>query len=29
MHPDVPVYGILRWQRDGHSFDCISWRPQP
>jgi hypothetical protein len=28
MHEDVPVYGILRWQRDGHTFDCTSWRPK-
>lgn len=27
MHPGVPVYGILRWQRDGHAFECTSWRP--
>lgn len=28
MHEDVPVYGILRWQRAGHKYECTSWRPK-
>lgn len=28
MHEDVPVYGILRWQRLGKTWDCTSWKPR-
>jgi hypothetical protein len=27
MHEDVPVYGILRWQRAGRVYEVSSWRP--
>jgi hypothetical protein len=27
LHEDVPVYGILRWQRQGRTFDLTSWKP--
>ncbi len=27
MHEDVPVFGILRWQRQGKTWDCTSWKP--
>jgi hypothetical protein len=27
LHEDVPVYGILRWQRQGRTYDVVSWRP--
>jgi hypothetical protein len=26
LHEEVPVYGILRWQRQGRTYDCISWK---
>jgi hypothetical protein len=26
LHEDVPVYGILRWQRQGRTYDNVSWR---
>jgi hypothetical protein len=28
MHEDVPVYGILRWQRAGRVYEFSSWRPR-
>ncbi len=27
MREEVPVYGILRWERAGHSYECVSWNP--
>jgi hypothetical protein len=27
LHEDVPVYGILRWQRQGRTYDVVSWKP--
>lgn len=27
FHEAVPVYGILRWERAGHVYECTSWRP--
>ena len=27
MHEDVPVFGIVRWQHDGHSYES-DWRPK-
>jgi hypothetical protein len=27
MHEDVPVYGILQFERAGHLYECTSWRP--
>jgi hypothetical protein len=28
MHEDVDVYGIVRWERAGHVYECTSWRPK-
>jgi hypothetical protein len=28
MHEDVPVYGILQFERAGHLYECTSWRPK-
>jgi hypothetical protein len=27
MHEDVPVYGILKWERGGQVYECTSFRP--
>jgi hypothetical protein len=27
FHTDVPVYGIVKWERAGRVFECTSWRP--
>lgn len=29
MHEDVPVYGIVRFERAGRIYECTSWRPRP
>ncbi len=28
MHEDVPVFGILRFERAGRIYECTSWRPK-
>lgn len=27
MHEAVPVFGIVRFERAGHIYECTSWRP--
>lgn len=28
VHEDVPVFGIVRWERNGETYEISNWRPK-